>query len=125
MLQVSGGSIVADSGSTSAAYVNAGAGNVQVSSTTATTINICGVKDGGAYTLILTGIAAGSTVTVNGYSTYVNSSSCSGAITVDLGGGSTTFVTAGNTSIISFVYTTKTANGHTLYGSTASNFNVQ
>jgi hypothetical protein len=107
------------------AYINFGSGNVQVSNTTATTINVCGVVDGGAYTLVLNGIAASSSVTINGYTTYGSTSSCSGAVTVDLGAGATSFTTVGNTTVITFVYTTKTTNGHTLYGSPATNFNVK
>ena len=124
-LEVAGGSIVSDSVSNTVAYINFGSGNMQVTTTTATTINVCGLKDGGTYTLILTGVTAGSTVTVNGYTTYVSTSSCTGAITVDLGAGATTFVTSGNTNILTFLYTTKTTNGHTLYGSPSTNFNIQ
>ena len=124
-LQVSGGSIVSDSVGTTTAYINLGTGNTQVSSTGATTINLCGVQDGGSYSVILTGIAASTTVTINAYTTYVSTSSCTGAVTVDMGAGATTFSTSGNTSVLSFVYTTKTANAHTLYGSAMTNYSVQ
>jgi hypothetical protein len=124
-LEVSGGSIVSDSVGNTVAYINAAKGNVQVSSVNATTINLCGVKDGGAYTLILTGLTAGATITVNGYSTYTNTTTCTGSLTVDLGAGATTFVSAGHTNILSFIYTTKTSNGNTLFGSVSTNFNVQ
>ncbi len=124
-LHVSGGAIVAESVSNATAFINFNSGNVQVTNTTATTINVCGLKDGGAYTLILTGVTASSTVTINGFTNYVSSSSCAGSVTVDLGAGATTFTSAGNTNIVSFIYTTKTANGNTLFGSTATNFNTQ
>lgn len=124
-LEVSGGSIVADSVANTAAYINFALGNVQVTNTSATTINVCGLQDGGAYTLVLNGITASSSVTINGYTTYGSTSSCSGAVTVDLGAGATSFTTVGNTTIVSFIYTTKTTDGHTLYGSTATNFNVK
>ena len=115
-LEVSGGAIVSDSVANAGANFNMATGNVQVSSTSATTINLCGLADGGSYTLILTGLTASSNVTVNGYT----SASCTGPVTVDMGAGATTFMTAGNTNIISFVYTTH--HGNTLYGSATTNF---
>jgi trimeric autotransporter adhesin len=123
MLDVHGGAIVADSIGSTSANINVSTGNVQVSSVNASTINICGVVDGGAYTVILTGIPAATSVTVNGYTTY--GSPCTGAVTVDLGGGATTFTTSGNTNIMTFVYTTKTTDTHTLYGFSTPNFNVR
>lgn len=118
------GSIVTDSVSNTVAYINFGAGNTQMSSTAATTINICGLKDGGSYTLVLTGVADASTVTINAYPTYVNTTSCSGtAMQMDLGAGDTTFTSSGNTNIISFVYfASRGANG-TVYGIPATNYN--
>jgi hypothetical protein len=82
------------------------------------------MKDGGAYTLVLTGVAASSTVTINAYPTYLNSTSCSGtAIQVDLGASASTFTSLGNTNIISFIYfASRGANG-TIYGSAATNYN--
>jgi hypothetical protein len=118
------GSIVSTSVANTVAYINFGAGNVQMSSTAATTINICGLKDGGTYTLVLTGVADASSVTVNAYPTYVNTTSCSGtAMQVDMGTGDTTFISGGNTNIITFVYfSARGANG-TVYGIPATNYN--
>jgi hypothetical protein len=62
---------------------------------------------------------------VKGYSTYVSSSSCTGALTVDMGAGATTFTSAGNTNILTFIYTTKTVDAKTLYGFPSTNFNVK
>jgi len=121
-LQVNG-DIVSQSVSNAAAYLNMGSGNVQMSSTAATTINLCGMHDGGAYTLVLTGIAASTTVTVNVYPTYLNAASCAGtAAQVDLGAGATTFVTAGATNILSFVYFANRGANGTAYGVPATNY---
>ena len=123
-LEVSGGSIVSDSVSNTVAYINFGAGNAQLSSTTASTINICGMKDGGTYTLALTAIAPSTTVTVVAYPTYVNSTSCSGTpIQVDLGGGSETFTAGGNTNLLSFVYFQHRGANGTAYGAPAQGYN--
>jgi hypothetical protein len=120
-LQVTNGSIVSTNVANTVAYINFGAGNVQTTSTAATAIKLCGMKDGGSYTLILTGIAAASTVTITAYPTYDNTTSCSGAaITVDLGAGATTFATAGVTNILSFVYIA--AKG--VYGIPATNYSL-
>lgn len=123
LLHVHNGSIVTDSVAVTDAFINFGVGNVQMSSSNATTINVCGLKDGGQYTLVLTGIAADSVVTINAYPTYVDATSCSGtAIQVDLGGGETQFSTGGNTNILSFVYfSSRGANG-TVYGFPATNY---
>lgn len=120
-LNVVNGSIVSNSVTNTVAYIDFGAGNSQISSTAATTINLCGMKDGGTYTLLLTGIANGSNVTVNAYPTYDNTTSCSGAaISVDLGGGDTTFISSGNSNILSFVYFSSKG----VYGIPAVNYNL-
>jgi hypothetical protein len=100
-------------------------GNTQVVTTNTTSLNLCNLVDGGTYTIIMNGLTAGSTITVNGYQTYNSSSSCSTQATVDLGAGATTFVAQGATTIVSFVYTTRMTNGNTLYGNVATNFNAQ
>ncbi|MGZ3773961.1 MAG: beta strand repeat-containing protein, partial [Pseudobdellovibrionaceae bacterium] len=121
-LHVSGGAIVADAQSSSTQCVNFATGNIQVSSYNGTnTINIGGVADGGAYTLVLTGYTSGQTVTVNGYT----DTACSSAVTtgVDFGGSSSavtnTFTAAGNTQLLTFIYSS--ARG-VVYGSAATNF---
>ena len=122
-LNVRNGSIVTDSVNSSVAYINFGVGNVQMSSTSATTINICGLKDGGSYTLVLTGIAADTVVIVNAYPNYDSATSCSGTpMRVDLGGGETQFNSGGATNILSFVYfSARGANG-TVYGFPTTNY---
>jgi hypothetical protein len=118
------GSIVSNSASNTTAFINFGVANVQMSTTSATTINICGMKDGGAYTLVLTGIAATSTVTVNAYPTYISTTSCSGtAMQVDLGAGQTTFTANGVTNILSFIYFSGRGTNGTVYGVPATNYN--
>jgi hypothetical protein len=121
-LEVAGGAIVSDGQSSSTQCVNFATGNMQVSSYSATnTINIGGLADGGAYTLILTGYAAGTTVTFNGYT----DTACSSAIAtgVDFSGSSSavtpTFTTAGNTQVVTFIYSS--ARG-TAYASASTNF---
>jgi hypothetical protein len=123
-LHVSGGAIVSDSTSAStASFVNFGAGNVAYSSTATTTITVCGMKDGGSYTLALTGLTAAQTITVVAYPTYVNSTSCSGtAHTVNLGSAATTFTSAGTTNIVTFIYLAGIGANGTVYGSVMTGF---
>lgn len=117
------GSIVSNSVSSTVAYINFGAGNVQMTTTAATTINVCGMKTGGSYTLVLKGIAAVSTVTVVAYPTYVNTTSCSGTpMQVDLGFGAADFVTGGSTNILSFVYFSNIGANGTVYGIPATHY---
>ena len=118
------GSVVADSGSAgSAAFINFGTGNVMYSSSTSGTINICGLKDGGAYTLLLTNETAGSTVTINAFPTYSSSTSCAGTqMTVDMGGGSTTLTTSGVTTVITFIYLANRGANGVVYGSAMTGF---
>jgi hypothetical protein len=125
-LNVKNGSIVTDTVINTVAYINYGKGNVQVSSTTATTINICGLKDGGTFTLVLTSIPENSVVTVNSYPTYVSTSSCSGTqMQMDLGAGSTTFTTIGNVTVLSFVYISSLGANGVVYGMPATNYNYR
>lgn len=119
------GSIVSESASSATAYIDFSKGNVQINSTGLTTINLCGLKDGGSYTLVLTGVAANSTVTVNAYPTYVNATTCSGtAMAVDLSGGEATFTSSGNTNILSFVYFSGRGANGTVYGFPATNYQL-
>jgi len=119
---VVGGAIVSSSTSVSVASLNFNTGNVQMTSSAATTINLCGLKDGGAYTLVLTGIAAANTVTIAAQPSW-SAGACSGtAIQVDLGAGATTFVTAGSTNILSFIYFSGRGSNGTLYGVPSTNY---
>lgn len=122
-LNVKNGSIVTDTVTNTVAYINFGKGNVQVSSTTATTINICGLKDGGTYTLVLTTLPTSTVITVNAYPTYVSTSSCSGTqMQMDLGAGSTTFTTSGNVTLLSFIYISSLGANGVVYGMPATNY---
>ena len=117
-LEVHGGAIVSDSGSTGTANVNFGTGNVQVSTSTATTINVCGLKDGGSYMLVLPSITGGSTVTINAYS----DTACTVSIShVDLGSGVNTFTSnaTNTTNIVSLIYLSSRS---TVYGVAQVNY---
>jgi hypothetical protein len=124
MLEVTGGAIVADSQSSSSQCINFATGNMQVSSygsTLNTTIKLGGLKDGGAYTLVLTGYTAGETVTVDGYT----DTACSSAVStgVDFGGSSSavtpTFTAIGNTQVLTFLYSSSRG---VVYASASTNF---
>jgi len=122
MLEVSGGAIVSDGQSSSAQCVNFGTGNMQVSSySSSNTINIGGLKDGGAYSLVLTGYTAGQLVTINGFTDSGCSSGISGG--VDFGGSNSsvtnTFTAVGNTQVVTFLYS---ANRGIAYASASTNF---
>ena len=96
-----------------------------MTSTAATTINICGLQDGGSYTLVMTAIPTSSVVTVNAFPTYVNTTTCSGtAMAVDLSGGLATFTSNGNTNILSFVYFSGRGANGTVYGFPATNYGL-
>jgi hypothetical protein len=119
-LEVHNGAIVADAVSLTIQSVNFTTGNIQVSSyNTTSTVNVCGLVDGGAYTLILTGYSSGTTVTLNGFS----DTGCSSSINVDFGGSTSTYtntvLTSNNTTVITFIYSS--ARG-VAYASYTSNF---
>jgi hypothetical protein len=119
-LQVKGGAIVADTQVPNTQAINFATGNVQVTNTTATTIYVCGMQDGGAYTLVLTGEPASTTVTIAAYPTYSSATSCTGtAINVDLGAGATTFITSGTTNLITLLYV---SSRNVVYGSPATGY---
>jgi len=121
-LDIQGGAIVARSQSTALQCVNFLSGNVQVSSySSSNVINVGGMVDGGAYSLILTGYTAGQTVIVNAYT----DAGCGSAVSfgVDFGGSSSgtvnNFVAVGNTQVITLVYS---ASRGVVYGSAATNY---
>jgi hypothetical protein len=120
-LNVHGGAIVvdppADNAGQNIVFSN---GNVQTSSYSGTTtIKVCGLKDGGQYSVLLTGYAAGTTVTVLAYT----DAGCSAPTNIDFGGNAggytTTFVTGNNATLLSVIYF---ATRGVAYASTVSNF---
>jgi hypothetical protein len=120
-LHVTGGSIVAAPGSTTTQCVDFSSGNIQVSTYSASnTVNLGGLVDGGAYTVVLTGYTAGQTVSFYGYS---GSTCATTAIDVDFGGSSSaitrTFTASGNTQLVTFIYS---AARTVVYASAGTNF---
>lgn len=114
--------LVSGTQSTSTQCINFTTGNLQVSSYSSTnTINIGGLADGGAYTVVLTGYTAGQTVTVNAFT----DTGCSTPVAtgVDFGGSTSavtsTFTASGNTQLVTFIYSS--ARG-VVYASAATNF---
>jgi trimeric autotransporter adhesin len=100
MLDVHGGAIVSDTQTAGSASINFLTGNTQVY-TTATSnpaIKLCGLQDGGAYTLVLKGQSAGSTPTF----TIFSDSACSVAIT-NFDAGGVTLSTTSSSTVFSFV----------------------
>jgi hypothetical protein len=124
LVEVSGGAIVADSQTSATQCINFATGNMQIStygSPSNTTINLGGLKDGGAYTLILVSYVAGETVTVNGYT----DTGCTAGVStgVDFGGSTSgvtnTFTALGNTQVLTFIYSSSRG---VVYGSASANF---
>jgi hypothetical protein len=107
LLNVRGGAIVVDAQSTNIQCINFATGNIQVNSYSGSTVvNIGGLVDGGAYTLVLTGFTAGQIVTINGYSDDICTIPISTGVDFGgLGSGITnTFTAVGNTQLVTFIY---------------------
>ncbi|MFN3697734.1 MAG: hypothetical protein ACK4VO_09870, partial [Pseudobdellovibrio sp.] len=117
------GAITSNATYISSAYVDFSMSNVQMTTVSSNVINICGMKDGGSYTLVMTGLVSDTTITINAYPTYINSTSCGGsAIQVDLTNGLNNFISSGNTNILSFVYFAQRGPQGTIYGFPATNY---
>jgi hypothetical protein len=116
------GVIVSAPRSSSAQCINFSNGNVQISSYSSTnTINVGGLVDGAAYTLVLTGYTSGQTVTVNGFT----DTGCTTGVTygVDFGGSNggvvSSFTALGNTQLLTLIYS---ASRGVVYASAETNF---
>ncbi|MES2856740.1 MAG: hypothetical protein V4692_12790 [Bdellovibrionota bacterium] len=100
-LHVVGGAIVGGSGTNIAAVTNIDftTGNVQTSanSTNNAAIKICGMKDGGSYTLVMKAQPVGSTPVITAFS----DAACTAALTVDAGGVALTTTSA--TTLYTFI----------------------
>jgi hypothetical protein len=121
LLEVKGGALVvdppADNTGQNIVFSN---GNVQTSSYNGSnTVKICGLKDGGQYTLVLTGYTAGTVVTVQAFT----DTGCSASTNLDFGGSTSgytsTFTTGNNVSLVSVVYL---ASRGVAYASLTTNF---